>query len=71
MMTEEIFEFITTITRGNPESASCRAARAVLLEGMSQAAAVGKFNISINTVAKSVRRYRLTEMQGRKAFLGK
>lgn len=68
-MTEDIFHYITTMTRGKPESASCRAAHAVLLEGMSQAEAVARFKISKEAVAKSVRRYREAEAEGWRVFV--
>lgn len=67
-MTEDIFNYITTMTRGKPESASCRAAHAVLLEGVSQAEAVERFAISKVAVAKAVRRYRDAEAEGRRVF---
>ncbi|UDM18894.1 helix-turn-helix domain-containing protein [Vogesella sp. XCS3] len=67
-MTEDIFTYITTMTRGQPESASCRAAHAVLLEGMSQAEAAQRFAISRVAVAKSVRRYREAAAEGLRVF---
>lgn len=68
-LTEDIFSYITTMTRGKTESASCRAAHAVLLEGMSQAEAVERFKISKVAVAKAVRRYREAEAEGRRVFV--
>lgn len=67
-MTEDIFNYITTMTRGKTDSASCRAAHAVLLDGMTQAEAVEQFKISKVAVAKAVRRYRDAEAEGRRVF---
>lgn len=67
-LTEDIFNYITTMTRGKADSASCQAAHAVLLEGMSQAEAVEHFKISKAAVSKTVRRYRDAEAEGRRVF---
>lgn len=67
-LTEDIFNYITTMTRGKADSPSCRAAHAVLLEGMSQAEAVESFKISKAAVSKTVRRYREAEAEGRRVF---
>lgn len=67
-MTEDIFNYITTMTRGKADSPSCRAAHGVLLEGMSQSEAVERFKISKAAVSKTVRRYREAEAEGWRVF---
>lgn len=56
-MTGEQYDALVKLMRGKPESPACRAARRVLVDGVSQAVAVREAGITRGTVSKAVRTY--------------
>lgn len=56
-MTGEQFDALVKLKRGKPESTACKAARRVLVEGVSQAEAAREAAITRGTVSKAVRTY--------------
>ena len=68
-MTGEQFDVLTTLLRGTPESAANQAARAVLVDGMSQADAMRATGATRSTVGDAVKRYRAADKAIRLAYL--
>jgi hypothetical protein len=56
-MTNEQFDALVMLKRGNPDCLSNMAARAVLVAGMRQADAVREFGVSRSSVRDAVVRY--------------
>lgn len=67
-MTGDQFDLLTELLRGSPASAANQAARAVLVEGLSQADAMRAFGITRSTVSDAVRRYSAADEKIRKAY---
>jgi hypothetical protein len=51
------YDALVRLMRGKPESPACKAARRVLVDGISQADAVREAGITRGTVSKAVRSY--------------
>ena len=68
-MTGEQFDVLTTLLRGTPASAANQAARAVLVDGMSQADAMRMTGATRSTVGDAVKRYRAADEAVRLAYL--
>lgn len=56
-MTGEQYDALVKLMRGKPESPANRAARRVLVDGISQAEAVQETGVTRGTVSKAVRSY--------------
>jgi hypothetical protein len=56
-MTNEQFDVLVKLMRGNPSSAGCRAARLVVVDGMPMLDAEAKTGASHSTVFIQVKRY--------------
>lgn len=56
-ITGEQYDALVKLMRGKSDSPACRAARRVLVDGVSQAEAVREAGISRGTVSKAVRSY--------------
>lgn len=56
-MTGKQYDALVKLMRGKPESPACRAARRVLVDGISQAEAVRETGVTRGTVSKAVRSY--------------
>ncbi len=67
-MTEEQFDVLTSLMRGDPESAANQAARAVLVEGCTQAEAHHATGASRSTVNDAVKRYQTADERIRAAY---
>lgn len=57
MITQEQFDALTKLKRGKPDSPACKAARQVLLEGISPTQAARNIGITRGTVHKAVLSY--------------
>lgn len=57
MLTDDQFQALTKLMRGEPDSAANRAARMVLVEGLSQADAGRATDVQRSTVSQAVKRY--------------
>lgn len=67
-MKEAVFEAVSTLLKGNPESAANRAARRVLVDGISQADAMRETGATRSTVSDAVRRFEKTDTFIREAY---
>lgn len=67
-MTGEQYDALVKLMRGDAESAGNRAARRVLVDGVSQAEAMRETGASRSTVHLSVKRYAEAYELARKAF---
>ena len=67
-MTGEQFDALVKLMRGKPDSPASRAARRVLVDGISQAEAVQEAGITRGTVSKSVRSYTDADLLMRAAY---
>lgn len=56
-MKNEQFDALVKLMRGKPDSAANQAARAVLVDGMTQADAMRQFNATRSTISDAVKRY--------------
>lgn len=57
VMTGEQYDALVKLMRGKPDSPACRAARRVLVDGISQAEAVREACVTRGTVSKAVCSY--------------
>lgn len=70
-MTGEQFDTLVKLMRGDPKSASNRAARLVLVEGMSQADAMRAAGADRTAVSNTVKRYAKADETMRQLYSGK
>lgn len=56
-MTNDQFDALVKLMRGKPDSPANKAARAVLVAGITQADAMRQFGVTRSTVGDAVRRY--------------
>ncbi|MDC6127267.1 TrfB-related DNA-binding protein [Burkholderia gladioli] len=70
-MTGEQFDLLTQLMRGTRESAANQAARAVLVDGCTQAEAMHATGATRSTVADAVKRYRSADEAIRRVYLSK
>nr|WP_132459973.1 TrfB-related DNA-binding protein [Paraburkholderia sp. BL8N3] len=68
-VTGDQFDVLTTLLRGTPDSPANQAARAVLVDGMSQAEAMRATGATRSTVGDAVKRYRTADDAIRRAYL--
>jgi len=68
-MTHEQYDTLVRLMRGNPQTAASRAARLVLVEGVTQADAMRETGASRSTISLTVRRFSDADAQIRKAYL--
>lgn len=67
-MTNEQFNFLTRLMRGDPESKANQAARAVLVGKQSQAEVVKKYGIAKATVSRAVKNYGQADQEARRVY---
>lgn len=67
-MTNEQFDLLTRLMRGDPESKSNQAARAVLVEKLTQVEAAKKFGIAKATVNRAVKSYGEADQDVRRVY---
>jgi hypothetical protein len=68
-MTAEQFDVLTLLLRGTPDSPANQAARAVLVDGVTQADAMRATGATRSTVGDAVKRYRSADDAIRRAYL--
>lgn len=67
-MTNDQFDFVTRLMRGNTESKANQAARAVLVDKLSQAEAVKRYGIAKATVSRAVKNYGEADQEARRVY---
>lgn len=67
-MTAEQFSVLTLLLRGTPDSPANKAARAVLVDGATQADAMRATGATRSTVGDAVKRYRAADEAIRQAY---
>lgn len=63
-----VFEALSTLLRGDPESPANRAARRVLVDGISQADAMRETGATRSSVSDAVRRFEKTDTLVRESY---
>lgn len=67
-MSNDEFDALIKLMRGKPETMANKAARAVLVEGVSNSEAMERYGVARTTVSNTVTRYRVANALIRQAY---